>query len=77
MSNKAQIKEEIRLRVEEIEAKLQELTLLANANDENFFLPTVDKEFYCDHHIKTELSYLSDYHSEDGKGAWLTSSDFC
>lgn len=70
------VKEEIRLRVEELNAKIHELELLANANDENFYLSSIDKEFYCDAYIK-EDEYLSSYHSEDGKGAWLTSSDFC
>lgn len=67
---------EIALRVEEITAKLKELEVLANANDECFYIQAVDKEFYCDNYIKND-EYLSEYHSQDGRGAWLSSSDFC
>lgn len=69
-------RKEIALRVEEIEAKIKELEVLANANDLDFYLQSVDKEFYCDAYIKND-EYLAEYHSQDGRGAWLTSSDFC
>jgi hypothetical protein len=72
----AAIQREIDLRVEEINTKIAELQVLANANDINFYLSSIDKEFYCDKHIKDD-DYLSDYHSQDGRGAWLSSSDFC
>lgn len=69
-------RKELELRVEEVEEKIKELEVLANANGLDFYLRSVDREFYCDEYIKND-EYLSDYHSQDGKGAWLSSSDFC
>lgn len=70
------IQKEINLRLEEISGKIEELRAFANANDRNFELPIAAPDFYCDSYIKND-EYLSQYHSEDGQGAWLSSSDFC
>lgn len=75
MSNKKEIEAEIKLRIEEIEIKIKELTAVANANDINFSLNAVNKDFYCEQYIQ-EDEWLNDYHGGQG-GAWLSSSDFC
>lgn len=75
MGHKSEIEQEIDLRIEEITIKIKELMQIANANDINFSLDVVNKDFYCNQHI-SEDEWLSDYHG--GKnGAWLSSSDFC
>lgn len=74
MSNKSEIQKEIDLRIEEIEMKISELTKIANANDIDFSLRSVNKDFYCEKNI-SEDEYLSDYQGQGG--AWLSSSDFC
>lgn len=69
-------RKEVALRLEEIETKIKELEVLANANGLDFYLGSVDKEFYSDEYIKND-EYLRNDYSHDGKGAWLSSSDFC
>ena len=73
MSNEVQ--KEIDLRIEEITIKIKELMRIADANDINFSLGIVNKDFYCEKYI-SEDDWLNDYHGGNG-GAWLSSSDFC
>jgi hypothetical protein len=72
--SKKDIEQEVKLRVEEIEVKIKELTKIANANDIDFSINSLNKDFYCEKSIKDD-EYLADYAGQGG--AWLSSSDFC
>lgn len=74
MSN-SEIQKEVDLRIEEITQKIRELENIADANDINFSLDIVNKEFYCAKYIE-EDEWLNDCHGGNG-GQWLSSSDFC
>lgn len=76
MSNKTEVQKEIDLRIEEITQKIRELERIADANDINFSLPAIDKEYYCEKHIE-EDEWLRDSWGGNGCGQWLSSSDFC
>lgn len=75
MSNKTEVQKEVDLRIEEVTIKIKELMKIADANDINFSLDIVDKEFYCEQYI-SEDEWLNDSHGGNG-GQWLSSSDFC
>jgi len=72
--SKKDIEQEVKLRIEEIEVKLKELTKIANANDIDFSINSLNKDFYCEKSISDD-EYLEDYAGQGG--AWLSSSDFC
>lgn len=72
---KTDIQKEIDIRIEEITQKIRELEKIADANDLNFNLPIIDKEYYCTKHIE-EDEWLNESYGGCG-GQWLSSSDFC
>lgn len=67
---------ELNLRIEEANQKINDLKAFAEANGLQFYLSSVDKEYYSKKSIEND-SWLNEMFGHGSTGRWISSSDQC